>query len=114
MSMALVTLSDLKQLQNNLNILDDKDGSLYNILKELQGLKINVVAGAGANTNIAVTGIVTTDTLLAVLQFEPDDGTSSTMITNRTGTTSITSAGNIQCTVSTASKQLLVVWYDKS
>jgi len=89
-------------------------GRLRNILVELQGLKVTVVAGAAANTNIPITGITTKDTLVAVLQVEPDNGTTGTMLTDRTGEASITSAGNIRLsTTATTDKQLLVIWFDK-
>ncbi|MDD5092789.1 MAG: hypothetical protein PHV74_00185 [Dehalococcoidia bacterium] len=90
----------------------DKD--LKAILIELQGLKVNVAAGTTANTNIPISGITTEDTLKSVLQVEPDNGTSATMLTDRTAEASITSNGNIRLsTTNTTGKQLLVIWYDK-
>ena len=86
------------------------DKILQNLL-----LKVNVVAGAAINTNIAIAGIATADKLVAVLQVEPDNGTTATMLTNRTSEASITSAGNLQLTTtSTTGKQLLVLWLDIS
>jgi hypothetical protein len=71
-------------------------------------LKVAVVAGAGANTNIAIAGLVKgQDALLSVLEVP-----ASAALVDRTATTSITSDGNIQCTASTAGNQLLVVYYD--
>ena len=90
------------------------DPSLFDLLQEIRGLKFDVVAGATSSTNIAISGIALVDTLLKVLQVEPDNGTTSTMLTDRTGEAAITSAGNIQLdTTDTSGKQLLVVWYDK-
>lgn len=43
------------------------DGVLRKILAEQQGLKFVLVAGAAANTKMNVTGLSSTDTLLAVL-----------------------------------------------
>lgn len=88
--------------------------TLKAILTEIQGLKITVVAGAGATTNIAVTGIATVDTLLSVLQLV-GAGSDVTDIADRTGEASITSAGNIQLSsTDTSGSKLIVVWYDKS
>ncbi len=76
-------------------------------------VKVNVVAGAAADTNIAIAGIKTGDKLVSVLQVEPDNGATGTMLTDRTGEASITSDGNIQLTTTnTTGKQLLVIWLD--
>lgn len=112
-TMALISLSELLGSETNLDILAGKTGSLYNVLRELQGLSVTVVNGAGANTNMAVTGIVTTDTLLAVLEFTISAG-NLTGINDRTSTSSITSAGNIQCTQSTSGSRVVVLWYNKA
>lgn len=112
-TMALISLSELLGSETNLDILAGKTGSLYNVLRELQGLSFTVVNGANADTNIAVSGIVTTDTLLAVLEFTISGGNLNG-INNKTSTSSITSAGNIQCTDSTATSRLIVVWYNKA
>lgn len=111
--MALISLSELLGSETNLDILAGKTGSLYNVIKELQGLSVTVVNGANANTNMAVSGIVTTDTLLAVLEFTISGG-NLTGINDRTSTSSITSAGNIQCTQSTATSRVVVLWYNKA
>lgn len=97
--MALISLSELL-------------GS-HNVLRELQGLSWAVVNGAGANTNIAVSGITTSDTLAFVAEFTIATG-NLTGINDRTSTSSITSAGNIQCTQSTSGSRLIVVWYNKA
>lgn len=86
---------------------------LTDVLQELQGLKFAVVAGAAADTNIAVAGITTSDTIRAVVRFHGagTDVTDVSLVTDA----AITSAGNIQVdtTVTTGSK-LLVIWSDKS
>lgn len=110
--MALNSLANLIKYQTNLEALKDKDGDLEALFTELQGLTVTVVNGANANTNIAVTNIATTDTLVAVLEFTVATG-NLTGITNRTSISSITSAGNIQITSSTATSVLVVVWYNK-
>lgn len=69
-------------------------------------LKFNVVSGANANTNIAISGIKRNSLLVTVIEIP-----ASSAVTDRTATTSVTSDGNIQCTASTAGNQLLVVWY---
>lgn len=75
-------------------------------------LKVAAVAGANANTNITVTGINKGDLIVSVLEIQPPTAGSGNAIANdRTATTSITAANTIQCTQSTASNQLLVLWY---
>ena len=76
-------------------------------IAELQSKKISVVAGAAADTDIAVTGIEVGDALGSVIEF------ASGVPTDRTATTSVTSAGNIQCSEITTGDVLLVEWYDK-
>lgn len=73
-------------------------------------LKFELVDGAATSTNIAVSGITTSDTLVMVLE----QADSTALPTDRTATTSITSAGNIQCTATTENDKLLVLWHDAS
>jgi len=73
-------------------------------------IKSAAVAGASANTNMAITGITTDDVLISVIEI----ATSTGIPTDRTSTTSITSAGNIQCTVDTSSDKLIVLYHDTS
>jgi len=70
----------------------------------LADIQIVLVDGASADTNIAITGIQTHDDI--VFCFE--SAASTAVFTDRTSTTSITSDGNIQCTVDTSSDKLLV------
>lgn len=71
-------------------------------------LKQVIVAGAAADTNIAITGIKKNeDQLVSVIEVP-----ASAALVDRTATTSITSDGNIQCTASTAGNQLIVTYYD--
>jgi hypothetical protein len=76
-------------------------------VKELQGLKQVVVAGAGANADIAIAGISTVDKLVGVVEVP-----ASAALVDRTAIASITSAGNIRLTASTAGNQLLVTYID--
>lgn len=69
-------------------------------------LKSAVVAGAAAGTNIAVTGIKTTDQLVLVTEHAAGANP-----VDRTGDTSITSAGNIQSTDDTTGNTLVVLYY---
>lgn len=108
--MSLVPLTQLTAKQRNLDILAGQDGDLVDLITELRGLTVTVATGAGANTNIAVTGITTSDTLLSVIEVPA----ATTTLVDRTSTSSITSAGNIQCTQSTSGNQVLVIWYNKS
>ena len=67
------------------------------------------VAGATADTNIAIAGIKTTDELLFVWEL----ATSTNDPTDQTAASSITSDGNIQCTNATDGDVLLIVWVSK-
>lgn len=88
------------------------DSDLVAAIQELQRLKVTVVAGAAAVTDIAVAGILTTDTLVAVLH---EDGTSGVTQSNLVSEASITSAGNIQlATTATTGDKLVVYWFDKA
>lgn len=74
-----------------------------------ENIKTSLVNGTTATTNIAVTGIVTTDKLLRVLHF-----TSGALTADLTSEASITSNGNIQLgSTDTSGDQLLVEWFDK-
>lgn len=94
------------------------------ILQELQGLKFSVVAGAAADTDIAVTGIVytaaaisagTADTIVAILRLDRDATAANIDLTDLTAEAQAGSAaGNIQiATTTTTGDKLLVIWYDK-
>lgn len=81
-----------------------------------------IVNGTTANTNIPVTGILTTDTLQTVFLIEGNAGTAvilgitvlispnRVLSTNITAFCSITSNGNIQSTLDTTNKILVVSW----
>lgn len=112
---AAMTLETLNQDQIERNP-EIADPSLFEILRELQGLKFTVVQGAAVDTNIAVTDIETEDTLVAVLRVvgaraaTPD----VTDVTNVTSEASITSSGNMQLTTTaTSDDALVVIWFDK-
>ena len=78
--------------------------SLKTILQELQGLKMVAVSGAAANTNIAIAGIKTEDTIVGVANVSNDNNPAFT----------ITSDGNIQSADSTDADSLIVLWFDKN
>lgn len=88
---------------------DKAAASIGAALGELQRLKLSIGAGAGANTNIAIAGIALVDTLVAVIEVP-----ANAALVDRTATTTITSAGNIQCSATTAGNQVLVLWRDKA
>lgn len=71
-----------------------------------ENLQFELVAGAAADTDIAITGIKTTDELKAVFE----SAAASALFTDRTATSSITSDGNIQCTDATDGDLLIVIW----
>lgn len=78
------------------------DGTLANVLKELQSRRDVVLNGAAANTNIAVAGIKTTDTIVSAIAYNagvPEDILS---------TMSITSAGNVQSNAVQTGKKIVM------
>lgn len=81
-------------------------------------IKTVVVAGAAANTNIAVAGIEQEDTLISVVELTgPGEAAGQAAGNNRTAQASITSSGNIQVSVATntsADRRLVVQYFDKS
>lgn len=72
--------------------------------------KFAIVNGAGAATNIAVSGIATEDTLIFVHECAASSGAP----TDRTAQCTITSAGNIQCSQATTSDKLAILYHDAS
>ena len=74
-------------------------------------LNYRLVRGAAADTDITVDGIKTTDELIEVLQY--DRGAPAVAgddePTDRLGTSSITAADTIQCTVATGTSNTLIV-----
>ena len=77
---------------------------------DAMALKFNLVTGANASTNMAVSGIATEDTIICCVE----SATATAALTDRTTTTSITSAGNIQCSAATNSDLLFLLWHDAS
>lgn len=93
----------------------DVQEEMRSAIYELQRLKFTVVAGAGAATNIAVAGIATEDTLVAVIRLDRDATAANINMSNLIAEASITSAGNIQnSTTVTTGDALMVVWFDKN
>ncbi len=76
-------------------------------LGELQSFKTVPVAGAAADTNIAVAGAKVGDTVQAVMAI---DFTGDT-VTDETANASFTSDGNLQVTTDTTGKTLLVSYW---
>jgi hypothetical protein len=76
-------------------------------------LRVSVAAGAGANTNIAISGITTSDVLVSVLEIQPPTASSgNTIKADQTANTVIPSAGNIRISQDTSGNQVLVLWWD--
>lgn len=91
---------------------------LGEVLRELQGIKTAVVAGAAANTDIAVAGIATEDTIIAVTEHAaPEEAAGIAAAFDRTAQTTIPSNGNIRVSVATntnAQRRLHVLYFDRS
>ena len=87
--------------------------ALTDVLLELQGIKVSVVNGAAADTNIAVTGLTNEDDVVAVLYF-PISGGNVTGVQNLTSEVAARTAGNIQLSdTATTGGRLVVLWLDK-
>lgn len=81
------------------------DGGIGKALRELQGLKLKAVAGAAANTNIAVAGIATEDTIVGALEFTAGVPAEIPL--------TITSAGNVQSTTDTTGNVVVLLYFNK-
>jgi hypothetical protein len=82
-------------------------GSAYPTAEAYAGVQTVKVTGAGSSTNIAVTGILTTDELISALHFDSSDPAVDTL------SASITSDGNIQTATDTgtdADDGVIVTW----
>lgn len=90
------------------------DGSpdIRTCLDQLQTLTAAFGTGAAINTNIAITGIKTTATIIGAVEIQPPTaGSGNTMKTNLKAEISVTSAGNVQCTTTnTTGNQVLVIY----
>lgn len=80
-------------------------------------LRVGFAAGAGASTNITITGIRPGDELVSVLNLKAENATTNgTVISEQVANTTITAADTIQCTNATNSptnSQVLVIWWSK-
>jgi hypothetical protein len=73
-------------------------------------LKAAVLAGAGANTNIALAGIAAEDKIWKVFEFVTAAAIAT--LADRTANVSLITAGQIQLNVVTTGNALLVFWLD--
>lgn len=81
------------------------DGTLATAIRELQGLKTTVVAGAAADTNIAVVGLKEGDTIQSAIRF--DAGVPSDI----TADVEITEDAVIQSSVNTTGNTILLSYF---
>lgn len=84
----------------------DEATDLVAAITELQGLKIDVLAGAGAGVSIPLAGILTTDTILGVLMFAAGVPTKRVDF-------SIPTNGNVAIAGATTGNVLVVLWWNK-
>jgi len=73
---------------------------------EWEKIKLAVVTGANAATNIAVTGMAAEDAIIGIVNLTDAAAVSLAGL--------VITDGNFKITASTASKALLVLWVDKS
>ena len=84
---------------------------LDSILRELQGMKFNIIAGFGAGVSGALAGIATDDTIKEGLILTA--GATPTQLT--TASITIPAAGRVKIAdTSTANKKVRITWVDKS
>lgn len=86
---------------------------LKSVIQELQGVQFTIVSGGYvAGSNITISGIAITDTLLSVHQMY-HDGSADPV--NRTLSAQITAANTITINESIAAASVLhILWFDKS
>lgn len=90
--------------------------ALAQLLNALSNLKFTVVAGAAADTNILITGMVyADDTVVSVLQFDVAAGHIDNLVdlTSEVKAGSVASAIQLE-TANTTGDVLLVVWFNSS
>lgn len=80
-------------------------GTLFNILKELQGFSIGVYAGVAAGADITIAGMDAEDTVAFVLDV--------TTPANLAPADFVPKSGKLTSTNATTGKTLLVVWFNK-
>lgn len=89
----------------SLNKVSKIDHALPAAIKELQGLSMTVVTGAAANTNMALAGIATEDTIVSALAYT--GGVPANV------TVTIYAAGQVRCAADMTGKVLVVLWFNK-
>ena len=108
------TITDTNDVQCSKTTASDVVWILYHDASaqgiEAPCLKYVQVNGAAANTNMAITGIATEDTLLCVMALA--DTTAAW--TDDLAQCSITSAGNIQSSTNNSTATLLIIYHDAS
>jgi hypothetical protein len=77
-------------------------------------LKRGFCAGAGPNVSLTLTGIKPGDEIISVLELQGTTTSSGdTVAADRTSTTTIFAQNTIRCSVTTAGRQLEVLYWSK-
>ncbi|MCG3177500.1 MAG: hypothetical protein MOGMAGMI_02474 [Candidatus Omnitrophica bacterium] len=71
-------------------------------------VKVTVTTGTTAGADITVTGITTSDILLAVIE---EDGTSGVTADNLLSEASITDTNDVQCSTTNTTGKVLTIWW---
>lgn len=109
---------DDTDVPSQLPVQEEEQSALLQVVAavgELQRLRVDVVAGAGAATPIALAGIAVQDTVLVALLVKDPGAASGASVVKLTP--SIPSAGNVQfveATNAAAGDRVIVAWYDKA
>lgn len=88
-----------------LNKVTKIDHALPAAIKELQGLNVTVVTGAAANTNMALAGIATEDTIVSAVAYTGGVPANATF--------TVYAAGQVRCAADMTGKTIVVFWFNK-
>ncbi len=87
---------------------------LKSVVQELQGIQLTVCSGQlNAGVAMTVSGIVSTDTILAAWEVNTGAPTGSNLV-NRTASTYVSASGYVACNEGLAAASVFaVLWFDK-
>jgi hypothetical protein len=88
---------------------------LKSVVMEARGLQLTVVSGqCNGGVAMTVSGITTSDTIIAAWELPTGSPTGSTIV-NRTASTQVTAASTVTCNEGLSSTSLFfVLWFDKT
>lgn len=79
---AIISTDNLRNYERNLDILGDKTGSLHQLIEELQRFRVTTTSGpAVQGGSVAVSGMATEDTIVAVVRFSSANVVTASSVT---------------------------------